>query len=91
MKKTPFITCLFAFATAIALNAQTSQGTILLSLHNFSPLIPEAGSILAPSNALGIAFTTSKSEIDGVENPQKTKSTTIGLNGSALIIYSVIL
>ena len=83
MKKTIFLSFLFALATAFALDAQTTKGSVCLSLHNFSPLIPEAGGILANSNALGIAFSTLKSEVDGVESPVKTKFSTIGLSGSA--------
>ncbi|MCC7465210.1 MAG: outer membrane beta-barrel protein [Saprospiraceae bacterium] len=83
MKKIQLLPLLFAMVTVAALKAQTTQGTIALGLHNFSPLVAEVGGLLAPSNALGIAFTTQKGEIDGEESDTKLKSTTIGLSGSA--------
>lgn len=83
MKQICLLTTLFAFATLFSLGAQTTQGSVSLGLHNFSPLFSETGGLLAPSNALGIAITTSKSEQDGVKDPLETKNTTIGLSASA--------
>jgi opacity protein-like surface antigen len=83
MKKIQLLPLLFAMVTVAALQAQTTKGTIALGLHNFSPQVLETGGLLAPSNALGIAFTTVKSEIDGEESDEKIKNTTIGFSGSA--------
>jgi hypothetical protein len=83
MKKLNFLTLLFALVTAFSMQAQTTQGTLALGLRNFSPVLGEAGAILAPTNAFGIGFTTSTSKVDGTKDPQKIKNTTIGLSASA--------
>ncbi|MBL7810541.1 MAG: outer membrane beta-barrel protein [Saprospiraceae bacterium] len=83
MKKTNLLSLLFALATVVVLQAQTDKGTIALGLHNFSPLVGDAGGLLASTNALGIGFTTSKSETNGEESDTKYKTSTIGLSGSA--------
>jgi opacity protein-like surface antigen len=83
MNKINSLALLFVLATAFTLNGQTTQGSFSLGLHNYSPLVGDIGGVLAPTNALGISFTTSKSKEDGVEDPQSTKSTTIGLNANA--------
>ena len=53
----------------------------MLGLHNFSPNIPQANGLLAPTNALGISFGTMKSEAGG--DKSEASYSTIGLNGSA--------
>ncbi len=82
MKKLQLLCLMLVLATISALQAQTTKGTFALGLHNFSPMFGEAGGLLAPTNAFGIGFTTSKSEIDGEESDFKYKTTTIGLSGS---------
>ena len=81
MKKMLFSFVVSILACATFVQAQTEKGTIMLSLHNFSPAVPEAGYLLAPSNALGITFGTAKSEFGSTKS--EYSYTTIGLSGSA--------
>lgn len=83
MKKLTLLTTVFVFVAALALNAQTTKGTTMLSLHNFAPLIAEGSGILAPTNVFGISHITSKSSFDGEESDGKSTATTVGLSGSA--------
>lgn len=80
MKKVSMLATAILLTLVCALQAQTTKGTFALSLHNFSPLIPEASGLLAPTNALGIAFGTTKSE-SGIQD-REYSYTTLGLSGS---------
>lgn len=71
---------LFVIAITFGMDAQTSKGSFMFSLHNFSAIAPEASNLLAPTNALGISFGKLKTEFDGDETV--IKFTTIGLSGS---------
>lgn len=69
-----------AIALAMTCSAQTEKGTFAIGLHNFSPIVPQAIGLLAPTSGLGVAFGTSVSEFNG--NESKASYTTIGLSGS---------
>lgn len=70
-----------AMLLTLALQAQTTKGSFVLGLHNFSPLLPQSTGLLTPTNALGIAFGTSKSESSFISG--ESSFATIGLSGSA--------
>lgn len=80
MKLTALVS-LFLLGLVAGLQAQTTQGTFALGLHNFSPTLSEA-TLLAPTNSLGISFSKSKSEIDGRESDGEVSITNLGLNAS---------
>ena len=81
MKKMLLSFVLLVSACTTFLQAQTEKGTIMLSLHNFSPVLPEAGYLFAPTNVLGVSFGTTKSESGNTKS--EYSYTTIGLSGSA--------
>ncbi len=65
-------------------NSQTTKGTWVIGLHNFSPVpLSSDGSLynLFPqSNALGISFGTRKDKIDGVLQDDKEITTVFGMS-----------
>jgi|JI6StandDraft_1071083.scaffolds.fasta_scaffold347158_1 hypothetical protein len=81
MKQTNLLTIMLSLAMACTLNAQTNKGAVMFGLHNFSSFAPEAGNLLAPTSALGIAFGTYTSDYGDTED--KLKYVTIGLSASA--------
>jgi hypothetical protein len=65
-------------------HAQTTKGTWMMGLHNFSP-VPLAGDGLGynffpPTNGFGISFGSSKVKIDGEVQNDKINSTQFGLS-----------
>lgn len=80
MKKVSILVTAMLLTSICSLQAQTSKGSFMLGLHNFSPQLTQANSLLAPTNALGISFGTMKSEAGGEES--KASYSSIGLSGS---------
>lgn len=79
MKKVAFSLLIVLSGTVVS--GQTQKGAFSLSLHNFSPHLSQASSLLAPTNALGISFGNTESEVLGTSS--KYAYTTFGFNCSA--------
>lgn len=69
------------FATTLHLQAQTEKGTFALGLHNFAPgVVVSSSSLVSPTNAFGFSFGKSKEKVDGQDQGDDTKYSTVGLN-----------
>lgn len=79
MKKVA-LSLVLAASVAIAFG-QTQKGAFTLSLHNFSPHLSQASSLLAPTNAFGISFGNTVSETGNTKS--EYSYTTLGFNCSA--------
>jgi hypothetical protein len=75
---------LITFSVLGALNGQTTKGTWVLGLHNFSPVpLTSEGlgyNLFPQTNAFGISFGTTKEKIDGELQEDKETSSIIGLS-----------
>ena len=79
MKNTALFLSLFA--SACMLNAQTEQGTFALGLHNFAPgVVVSSSTLVSPTNAFGFSFGKTKEEVDGQDQGDEVKYSTVGLN-----------
>ena len=66
------------------INGQTTKGSWVIGLHNFSPVPLSTGglpyNLFPQTNALGISFGTSKEKIDGEVQDDKDHTTVFGLS-----------